>query len=95
MQVTTEPVLIVGYGKWSDVVGDKVERKDGTPVEYADILDLGASEPTPLRWTIDESLNGDRPGAMTTVPITAELRYDAEKRKLKGRVLAFGKPVAK
>jgi hypothetical protein len=95
MHVQTSPVLVIGYGRWSDVVGDKVERKDGTPVEYCDILDLDSAEPTPLRWTLDESLNGDRPESMTTVALTAELRYDPEKRKLKGRVLGFGKPAAK
>jgi hypothetical protein len=81
MQLTTAPVLILGYGIW-DIDGEPVTNKEGEPVEYVQVLDLDNDES--YKWTL-RGVNGERPKELKTARVVCELRT-ARKGLQDGRV---------
>lgn len=98
MKLTTDPMLVLGYGTWE--IDDKpVVNKAGEPVEYVQLLDLDADEIHRL------SLRGvplaDRPAPMNYGVATCEGRTSHKGRedgsvnaRLKLQVVALKKASA-
>lgn len=84
MQLTTSGVLVVGYGTYqkneSEGGGD-MTRRDGSKVEYVEVLDGDTSTDNGVRrFTLDPSINGSRPEAGAKVAVTLKDWCEADAR---------------
>lgn len=95
MRFTTEPMMIADYGIW-DIDGKPVTNKAGEPVEFVQLIDLGADEIH--RFTLRDVPDSERPEPMTYARLTCEAETAARGRddgsvssKLKVRVIGLEK----